>query len=81
MAGSTMIYIDDTGTAGIYMVGVKGKFRKQGLGKELILFCLDRLKKRGIDKCYLQSTRMGAPLYKSLNFQERDKYLIFCKVK
>jgi ribosomal protein S18 acetylase RimI-like enzyme len=81
LAGTSMVYIDEDGIAGIYMVGIKEKFRGRGLGKQLVVACMKSIAEKGIDKCYLQSTRMGLGLYKGLNFKETDKYLIFCKIK
>jgi len=81
LAGTSMVYIDEDGVAGIYMVGIKEKFRGKGFGKRLVGACMKSIADKGIDKCYLQSTRMGLGLYKGLNFKETDKYLIFCKIK
>jgi len=81
LAGTSMVYIDEDGVAGIYMVGIKEKFRGKGLGKRLVGACMKSIADKGIDKCYLQSTRMGLGLYKGLSFKETDKYLIFCKIK
>lgn len=80
-AGTAMIYFDERDIAGIYMVGVRAGHRNKGLGKALINYCLGYLRERSAKKCYLQATKMGAGLYKSLGFKESDKYLIYCKIK
>lgn len=81
LAGSSMVYFDSRGVAGIYMVGVRMAYRKMGLGKKVIGYCRSQIKERGVKECCLQSTRMGTGLYRAMGFKESDKYLIYCKIK
>jgi ribosomal protein S18 acetylase RimI-like enzyme len=80
-AGSAMIYSDVDGRSGIYMVSIRGIYRNRGLGRSIMNYCLQQIERRGVSKCYLQSTRAGLDLYKSLGFKEFDKYIIYCKIK
>jgi GNAT superfamily N-acetyltransferase len=79
--GSLMLYFDENGIPGIYMVCVKADHRGKGLARLIVGYCLDRLKQNNIDTCYLQSTKMGLGLYKALGFQESVKYVTCCKIK
>jgi ribosomal protein S18 acetylase RimI-like enzyme len=81
IAGSSMVYFDRRGVAGIYMVGVRSAYRKMGLGRKLIAFCCDRIREKGVEECCLQSTRMATGLYRAMGFKESDRYLIYCKIK
>lgn len=81
LVGSSMIYYDQDGTPGIYMVGIKKEYRGKGLGREIVNFCLLKIKDAGADTCYLQATRAGLGMYKAMGFEELDKYLICCKIK
>lgn len=80
LVGSAMIYYDNDGYAGIYMVAIQPEFRRQGLGKLIIIFCLDQIKGNKRDKCFLQSTGAGIPLYNSLNFKKSGNYFLYWKM-
>lgn len=80
LAGASMIYYDSMGTAGIYMVCVSEHFRGKGLGKMMVNFCIDQIRKDGKNTCFLQSTKSGVPLYESLNFKKLGRYFLYWKI-
>jgi ribosomal protein S18 acetylase RimI-like enzyme len=79
--GTSMIYYDEQGNAGIYMVAVDEKFRGMGFGKKIIRQCFELIIRRNISKCYLQATKMGFPLYKTLGFERTENYILYWKIK
>jgi predicted GNAT family acetyltransferase len=81
LIGTAMIYIDDTNTAGVYMVCVDEHHRGKGFGKTIASFCLGRIRKKKLDACYLQATKIAVPLYESLGFVKTGKYFLYWKIK
>ncbi len=81
LVGASMLYFDEDGNAGIYMVCVKKEYRAQGFGKTLLIHCLRILNGLKIESCYLQSTRIGKPLYLSLGFKETSSYILYTKTE
>src|SRR5688572_32361821 len=62
IVGTTLIYYDDTGTAGLYMVGVVEEHRGKRIGRMLLDASMELILARGNDLCILQSTKKGLPL-------------------
>lgn len=77
--GTSLIMYDVNNTAGIYMVCVKKEHRSKGYAKYLLSYTLDVIRKFKVTHVVLQSTRMGIPLYKSLNFNVQNSYNLFIK--
>lgn len=53
-------------------VYTRKEFRRQGVGSLMVNFLIDEAKSRGVTEISLDATDMGAPLYKSLGFNEND---------
>lgn len=79
--GTTLIYYDDTGTAGLYMVGVTEEYRGKGIGRMLLDFSMEQILKREKDLCVLQSTKKGLHLYARYGFESDSNYNLLYKVK
>ena len=79
--GGCMIFYDDNEVAGIYMVCIEKSERSKGYGKYLINYTLDVIANSNKKKVILQSTRIGLPLYKSLDFVTENIFNLFIKVK
>jgi ribosomal protein S18 acetylase RimI-like enzyme len=75
--GSAMIYYDENGFAGIYMVAVDKGFRRLGIGLNILEFTLSYLKDKKANKVFLQSTKPGYPLYKKLGFEKDNIYNLY----
>lgn len=52
------------------------EFRKKGIGKLITNNLIDKSKSLGATKIYLESSRSGMPLYKSLGFRQADWYFV-----
>lgn len=81
LIGTAMVFIDENGVAGYYMVCVKSVFRGKGYGKTLMKQSFKWLKTIGVKKCTLQSTAAGLSLYKSLGFIPEGNLNLFWKIK
>ena len=75
--GSAMIYYDENGFAGIYMVAVDKGFRRLGIGLNILEFALSYIKDKKANKVILQSTKLGYPLYKKLGFEKDNIYNLY----
>ncbi len=80
LVGTGMVYCDEAGIAGIYMIAVKEQYRGMGLGRMLVNFCLEQIRERKNNKCILQSTKAATSLYDSLNFKRCGTYLLYWKM-
>jgi len=63
----------------LYHVAVDREFRSRGLGRQLVGFCLDRLRERGLTRCHLvtyQDNAEGRAFWRHLGFRERGELLI-----
>ena len=80
-AGTSVTYLDDQGGAGIYMVCIDEEYRGKGFGKWLVNISLEEIKKSGINRCFLQSTKKGINLYKSMKFEKTGNYYLYWKIK
>jgi GNAT superfamily N-acetyltransferase len=81
MVGTSMIHYDVAGNAGIYMVCVSENHRGKGLGRALIEYCYECVKKRGMNSCVLQATQKGIPLYTSMGFESFGNYTLLMKLR
>jgi ribosomal protein S18 acetylase RimI-like enzyme len=81
LVGSAMIYFDENGSPGIYMLCIRSSHQGQGFGRLILEACLARLQEKAIDTVYLQSTQKGLSLYRRSGFRESIKYWICCKIK
>lgn len=75
--GTSMIFNDDFGSAGIYMFSMNKEERGKGYGKQLLNFTLNTIFRAGKKNVVLQATRMGVFLYKSAGFIENSKIDLF----
>ena len=63
----------------LYHVAVDRAFRGRGLGRQLVGFCLDRLREQGLTRCHLvtyQDNAEGRAFWRHLGFRERGELLI-----
>ena len=51
-------------------VYTRKEFRRRGVGRLMVQFLIDEAKSRGVTEISLDATDMGAPLYKSLGFEQ-----------
>jgi len=79
--GTSMIYYDRFGQPGIYMVSINEDQRRKGLAKAIMQFCMDRIKEKFHNICFLQATKMAVPLYESLGFTRTGICSLFWKIK
>jgi GNAT superfamily N-acetyltransferase len=71
--GTSMIFKDSRGVAGVYSIGVAPSFRGKGLAKPLFESTLSQLKKAGSNTAVLQASAMGLGLYLKYGFQSDFK--------
>lgn len=81
MIGTSMIHYDGSGTAGIYMVCVSEPYRGKGFGKILVEYCYKCIIERGGNRCLLQATQKGLPLYTSMGFIAFGNYTLLMKIR
>lgn len=81
IVGAAMVYYDQNETAGIYMVCINPEERGFGLGKALVIFTLEQIKKRKINKIVLQSTKAGLNLYLKTGFTASGICNLIYKIK
>ncbi|NOT76630.1 MAG: GNAT family N-acetyltransferase [Cyclobacteriaceae bacterium] len=79
--GSTLIYYDPNGVAGVFMVCVDKEFQGKGFGKQLMNFSFRLMQNKGIRNCVLQSTKEGQNLYRSIGFQDTMIHELYIKYK
>lgn len=63
----------------LYHLAVDREFRGQGLGRQMVEFCLDRLRTLGLTRCHLvayQHDAEGRRFWQHLGFLERGELLI-----
>lgn len=75
-AACGILYLDDS-VAGVYVIGVKEAFRRQGLGEAMTWSLLQAGQERGADRGVLQSTEMGYPLYDQMGFDTEVEFWHF----
>ena len=51
-------------------VYTRKEFRRRGVGRLMVQYLIDEAKSRGVTEISLDATDMGAPLYKSLGFEQ-----------
>jgi ribosomal protein S18 acetylase RimI-like enzyme len=73
-AGSSQLVIGDDGTAGIYFVGVRDRFRRLGLGEAMTSAALTAAREAGCVRASLQASPMGRPIYERMGFREVAYY-------
>lgn len=81
LVGTTLVILDKSDRAGLYMVCVQKAQRGLGVGVALIEFVLNELKSRNVNCCVLQSTSDGLKLYEKMGFDKGDKITLYWKVK
>jgi N-acetylglutamate synthase len=66
----------------IYHLAVDREFRKQGIGKELIASCLEKLNRKRIAKCHLflfSDNEDAMKFYSKIGWEKRSNLLIYSK--
>ncbi len=66
----------------IYHLAVDQEFRNQGLGKELMSHCLERLSRKRIAKCHLflySDNEDAIQFYHHIGWEKRSNLLIYSK--
>ena len=66
----------------IYHLAVDHEFRKQGIGRELIVFCLEKLNRKRIAKCHLflySSNDDAMQFYNQIGWEKRSELVIYSK--
>ncbi|WP_209329758.1 GNAT family N-acetyltransferase [Lunatimonas salinarum] len=71
--GTSMIFKDSAGIAGIYSIGIAPAFRGKGLANQLFEATLSEVKKIGSNKAILQASAMGLGLYRKYGFHSDFK--------
>ncbi len=69
-AGTATTLVHGPDLAWIGMVLVRPKVRRLGIGRALLLHCIDHLRARGIRCVKLDATPLGKPVYERLGFKE-----------
>jgi len=54
---------------------VKPKYRKQGIGKKICSWLIERAKSKNITKIYLETSDTAKVMYEKLGFEEMKNYL------
>lgn len=75
VACGTLIRTGDV--AGVYTIGVREGFRRQGIGKTMSGEVIRAGREMGCDVAVLQSSEMGYPLYESMGFETVVTYHLF----
>ncbi|MGE3310521.1 MAG: GNAT family N-acetyltransferase [Limisphaerales bacterium] len=68
-AGTATTLVHGPNLAWIGMVLVQPEFRRQGIGKALLLHCIEHLRSRGIRCIKLDATPLGRPVYERIGFK------------
>jgi len=66
----------------IYHLAVDHEFRKQGIGKELMAYCLEKLIRKRITKCHLflySDNEDAIQFYNHIGWEKRSNLLIYSK--
>ncbi|MBD3628530.1 GNAT family N-acetyltransferase [Cyclobacterium sp.] len=71
--GTSMVFIDSAGIAGIYSIGIAPAFRGQGLASQLFKATLSEIKKTESIRAILQASAMGLGLYMKYGFHSDFK--------
>ncbi|MCL6603392.1 MAG: GNAT family N-acetyltransferase [Paenibacillus sp.] len=64
----------------LYHVAVSGLYRGQGIGRELVKRCLNKLREEGIAKCHLMvlgDNELGRDFWSGLGWQFRDGIALY----
>ncbi len=70
------------GTIGIYAVGTVERARRRGIGRAVTWAAIDAGRAAwGSEIAVLQSSEMGAPVYRSMGFEEISRYISFERPK
>jgi len=75
--GGVEIFPTDDETAGIYGLATRATERGKGIGTALMIYALNKLKKRGFKQVVLQASEDGAGIYRQLGFQDVTRYFEF----
>ena len=69
--------LDPTGQARAYLLNVyvEPEYRRRGLARELISYCLAEARRRNIRVVSLHASSEGRPLYESLGFRSSNEML------
>jgi ribosomal protein S18 acetylase RimI-like enzyme len=67
---STVLIFMDRQTAGVYLVSTDSGFRRQGIGKAMMLHAVKDCFAGEIDQVILHATRDGENIYKKMGFRE-----------
>jgi ribosomal protein S18 acetylase RimI-like enzyme len=63
--------------AHVGLMAVHPDFQRQGIGRSLMQFLLDRLDQQGVPLVTLDASKMGQPLYEQLGFEPYDETITF----
>lgn len=80
IVGTTMIFLDKEGIAGLYMVCIDEKYRGKGFGRLLVEYCINQLVDLKVKKCVLHATMAGIPLYSAIGFSTGTNYNLYWKI-
>lgn len=80
LVATALVYYDEFGFAGIYMVCVSKQYQGKGFGKLIMAECFIRIDKKGIKNVVLQATKRGLALYEGLGFHKGINYNLYWKI-
>lgn len=63
------IYIDQNGLAGLSSIGVLEQYRRQGIGRDIMGYCIDYCLSHNAQFVTLHASELGLKLYETLNFK------------
>ena len=66
-----IVFMDANGDSGLHMIGAKKEFRGLGLGKKMTQHLLSVALRNESDYIHLVASKLGAPIYQKLGFQNQ----------
>lgn len=79
--GTAVLFVDQSGIAGIHSMGVIPSQRRKGYAKDLLVHMLNIARMKGANYATLQASDMGKNLYLKVGFQEDFTIKTFIKHK
>jgi GNAT superfamily N-acetyltransferase len=77
-AATAALFLDGP-TAGLYCFATREPFRRRGLATQLIGVCRRHARRHGAERCVLQASAAGAPVYAAAGFAEVGRVPIFVR--
>jgi len=77
LPASTVTAVHHRESVGLWRMATSREFQRQGIGRALLLDVIDFYRARGATRFYLNATKAGLPLYRSLGFETIGHHAIW----